>query len=1430
MPNSKRQSALSKRVDQMISSPIPLHNKLDLENLENPNAVTPLNQLPAKFDNNADPGIPESTSDLNEETDGEILPSDENFTEFHLSQRARGEFVKVYNRNMNESPQQRKEKHKKTALAAKNFKERTESLSPVPKTPLPQYNEAFGINLAGVSPFASPMTPSSSLAKNSSAQSPTKSTDKSKSDKSDPKPKLPKGIEILRVQEAAADEKSEDKEIKDGPQNGNDKNKLETTTPETNIETSNNLSSLEKNEDTTTPTDTATTNVYQQPEIEDDDDLFDSSDDEEWKQMNTELDYSNVYNMKGNKLNSFIHSEDNITPKEDKKPKTTIPKQLSKAVNYITGEQQNQIPKRNEGSADTSNTGYTRIAAEAQASKFNKMDQRFDFLFQNENSNLRKLHNASTNSLPNNKSTGDLTQKMESESENEGLDTSSFAHKESDHYESDSEEEQAELSPANQLLTTKSMLSDAQKIGYAALVKLLIVQMHFQLSEIRGSNSTKVLKKLATSQKSFTKWSIDVMNDLYDHLEIHEAKERDMIENLSCHGVEPRDLVGWLELSLEKKIQNPLLKDENNLKIISKDDDDDNSESIEKMKNKEELEVDMRWTLICDLFLILLQSSIYDSRSRNLLIRFAEAIDITKLEICQFERRITNALETEADDEVGSLAVINNTKQTWDEHDLLDEHRRKYRKQRLVAIGLATVGGGIVIGLSAGLLAPVIGAGLAAGLTGIGITGTSSFLAGTAGSAIVTAGGVATGMNIGNKGMSKRVGSVKTFEFKPLHNNGRLNLIITISGWMSSTMDDVRLPFSTVDPAMGDLYSLYWEPELLTSMGQTINILATEVLTQSIQQILGSTILITLFSGLQLTLMLTKLGYLLDNPWNVSLDRAWASGAILADTLIRKKLGVRPVTLVGFSLGSRVIYSCLLELAKRGEYGLVEDVYLFGSPYVVKVDQIALARSVVSGRFVNGYSKKDWILGYLFRATSGGLSTVAGLSPIEGIENYDCSELVTGHMGYREVMPKLLKNLGWEILDEDFIEIEQPDPEETEKQRQLISDFEDATARLQKKKKKHWYEWWKPKKKEWWEMYEEGIQENKNKKQEGENEAEGDDNNTTKTSKKDNDVLFDLDALRSEVADIEKNADKLKKLNLSPGAESVAKFREYEYAGEKKPKPPVSKALHLNEEEFSSSMDDLDNILEGDESEDVIFKKLRGNNNNNDHDIGNTTLEEDHQDDHVDKLNELSKVVTITDNVNEDASTIHSTTPKAPATRSLRHHKSFNVGLDVYESPKEDKVDAKTPANNLDKKSSKHSSLSSGEMRSFRLSSGQRGSHSLYHSPSLNLKVVQVGNDKDNNNNSGRDSINTTANEKLTTPEIKSNRFSDPYGDLGLPHTNGADISMEVFGDDDFKHIEKANIDKKDTKKPVGEDLGSAFDYDDDEEFPTEENIQMTIS
>jgi len=127
--------------------------------------------------------------------------------------------------------------------------------------------------------------------------------------------------------------------------------------------------------------------------------------------------------------------------------------------------------------------------------------------------------------------------------------------------------------------------------------------------------------------------------------------------------------------------------------------------------------------------------------------------------------------------------------------------------------------------------------------------------------------------------------------------------------------------------------------------------------------VLGSTLLIALMSALQLPVALTKLAYLIDNPWTVSQARADMAGLILADSLIDRNLGSRPITLVGFSLGARVIFACLKELAKRGAFGLVQNVYMFGTPLVAKKEEYIKARAIIPGRFVNGYATNDWILG-----------------------------------------------------------------------------------------------------------------------------------------------------------------------------------------------------------------------------------------------------------------------------------------------------------------------------------------------------------------------------------------------------------------------------------------------------------------------------------
>ena len=174
-------------------------------------------------------------------------------------------------------------------------------------------------------------------------------------------------------------------------------------------------------------------------------------------------------------------------------------------------------------------------------------------------------------------------------------------------------------------------------------------------------------------------------------------------------------------------------------------------------------------------------------------------------------------------------------------------------------------------------------------------------------------------------------------------------------------------------------------------------------------------------------LVLTKLGYLIDNPWNNALDRAKAAGSVLADVLIQRHLGVRPITLIGFSLGSRVIFYALLELAKQKAYGIVQDVILLGATLTASHKTWLQARSVVSGRFVNGFARNDWVLNYLFRATSGGVGTVAGLRPVEnvpGLENVDVTDKISGHTSYRTFMPLIMDQLGFPVSSDHFDEPE----------------------------------------------------------------------------------------------------------------------------------------------------------------------------------------------------------------------------------------------------------------------------------------------------------------------------------------------------------------------------------------------------------------------
>lgn len=176
---------------------------------------------------------------------------------------------------------------------------------------------------------------------------------------------------------------------------------------------------------------------------------------------------------------------------------------------------------------------------------------------------------------------------------------------------------------------------------------------------------------------------------------------------------------------------------------------------------------------------------------------------------------------------------------------------------------------------------------------------------------------------------------------------------------------------------------------------------------------------------------------------------------MLADTLIGNYQENRPVTLIGYSLGARVIYYCLRELAEKNKYGIVEDVYIIGTPVMESVKEWEQCCSVVSGRFVNGYITHDWVLGFLYRASSGSFSTVAGLAPIpvDRIENICLDEIVNGHLEYRRKIPLILKKFGFIVTSETFETEEESDEKERLSREEGIK-IEEAKEMMEKENEK----------------------------------------------------------------------------------------------------------------------------------------------------------------------------------------------------------------------------------------------------------------------------------------------------------------------------------------------------------------------------------------
>mmetsp|Transcript_3953 Transcript_3953/g.14949 ORF Transcript_3953/g.14949 Transcript_3953/m.14949 type:complete len:772 (-) Transcript_3953:117-2432(-) len=215
-------------------------------------------------------------------------------------------------------------------------------------------------------------------------------------------------------------------------------------------------------------------------------------------------------------------------------------------------------------------------------------------------------------------------------------------------------------------------------------------------------------------------------------------------------------------------------------------------------------------------------------------------------------------------------------------------------------------------------------------------------------------------------------------------------------------------------------YALEWEPKILSKLGHSIRDFVLSELGGQIFKLwltaVSATASIAL-SAVMGPLVVLKAFKLLNNPWTLAVNRSIKTGKVLAAVLKERAQGNRPVSLIGVGIGARVIFEALHILALDGDegVGIVENVYLIGaaveSHAVSKWERV---RKSVSGRLVNAYCKKDWVLAFLFRSLELS-SSVAGLAEIRhsNVENICLDDICNGYASYEDpvIFRKVLKKL-----------------------------------------------------------------------------------------------------------------------------------------------------------------------------------------------------------------------------------------------------------------------------------------------------------------------------------------------------------------------------------------------------------------------------------
>ena len=227
-----------------------------------------------------------------------------------------------------------------------------------------------------------------------------------------------------------------------------------------------------------------------------------------------------------------------------------------------------------------------------------------------------------------------------------------------------------------------------------------------------------------------------------------------------------------------------------------------------------------------------------------------------------------------------------------------------------------------------------------------------------------------------------------------------------------------------------ELYTVEWEPKLLRELSKSIESIAKDVGIVMSREILKTTAASTLMTAIAWPVALVSAANMIDGTWTLAVERADEAGVELANSLLESasNVGMRPVTLMGYSMGARVIYKCLKEFTrKQNEWlkksktermnarepaSIIEDVVFMGLPNHYNGKTWTEIRDVVAGRLVNCYSRKDFVLTFMFQMKKMSMMRpVCGTMHVDvyGVENIDVTEIVQSHEDYCRRISDILK-------------------------------------------------------------------------------------------------------------------------------------------------------------------------------------------------------------------------------------------------------------------------------------------------------------------------------------------------------------------------------------------------------------------------------------